>query len=95
MSDTRDRAPPEGLLQDGSKTMEIDGKDVTIKMTIETYHLSAHADRKQLDMLVSRVKGLKNVFIMHGEINKLNEFKSDLSKKYNAVIPKMGTEYTV
>jgi len=82
-------------LQDGSKTMKIDGRDVAIKMAVETYHLSAHADRKQLDMLISRVKGLKNIFIMHGEINKLNEFKSDLSRKYNAVIPKMGTEYTV
>jgi len=86
---------PGRQLQDGAKEIEIEGKKIKVTLPIETYHLSAHADRKQLDTFVSRIKGLKTVLVVHGEPNKLSEFGEDLSKKYRAIIPVIGTEYTI
>jgi predicted metal-dependent RNase len=87
---------PGRIIQDGGKEFEIEGKKIKVTLKVETYHLSAHADRKQLDTFVSRIKGLKTVMVVHGEPSKLAEFAEDLAKKkYRAIIPRIGTEYTV
>ncbi len=86
---------PGRQLQDGAKEIEVEGKKIKVTLKIETYHLSAHADRRQLDTFVSRIRGLRTVLVVHGEPNKLAEFAEDLSKKYRAIIPKRGVEYTL
>lgn len=86
---------PGRQLQDGAKEIEVEGKKIKVTLPIETYHLSAHADRKQLDTFVSRIKGLRTVLVVHGEPSKLAEFAEDLGKKYRAIIPRIGTEYTL
>jgi metallo-beta-lactamase family protein len=83
-------------LQDGAKEIEAEGKRIRVHLKVETYHLSAHADRRQLESFVGRIKGLKTVLVVHGEHEKLSEFAEDLTKKrYRAIIPRIGIEYTV
>lgn len=82
-------------LKDGEKNIQIDGKNVKVAMHVHNYHLSAHADRKQLELLMSRVKGLKNVFIVHGEKSKAEELRADIAHKYNAIVPKIGSEHNI
>ncbi|MDE1833424.1 MAG: MBL fold metallo-hydrolase [Candidatus Micrarchaeota archaeon] len=81
-------------IQEGAKTVTINHRKVNVQLSIEAYHLSAHADRPQLEKLIKSVEGLKNVYIVHGEKSKTEEFKTDLiSHKYNAVLPRLGGEY--
>ncbi len=82
-------------LQNGAKEVEIDKKKVAIKLKVETFHLSAHADRPQLLNLRTKVKGLKNVFIVHGEKSKSEQFREDISKKYKATVPSIGSTHTL
>jgi len=42
---------PGRKLADGARELEINGRRVSIKMAVEFYHLSAHADRPQLQKL--------------------------------------------
>lgn len=80
---------------DGAKEIELDGKKVKVKFTLERYHLSAHADRRQLMSFIGRISGLKNVFIVHGESGKAKELLEALKGKYNAIHPGLGSDYTV
>ena len=86
---------PGRKLADGAKELEINGRKVSIKMAVELYHLSAHADRPQLQKLVSDLEGLKKVFVIHGEEKKSEEFARYLSNRYEAHVPKLGEEYIV
>ncbi|MGI0134803.1 MAG: MBL fold metallo-hydrolase RNA specificity domain-containing protein, partial [Candidatus Micrarchaeaceae archaeon] len=80
-------------IQDGAKKVKINKSTVDIGLTIETYHLSAHADRPQLDTVVKRINGLKNIFIVHGEKTKSEEWRDDLKAKYHALLPEPLKEY--
>ncbi|HVC57950.1 MAG TPA: MBL fold metallo-hydrolase RNA specificity domain-containing protein [Candidatus Acidoferrales bacterium] len=81
-------------IQEGAKTISVNHKKVDVQMTVEAYHLSAHADRPQLDKMIKSVEGLKNIYIVHGEKTKTEEFKTDLATlKYNAILPRLGGEY--
>lgn len=74
-------------IQEGKKDVEFDGKKLDIKMKVETYHLSAHADRPQLMKLIGEIKGLENVFAVHGEETKIMEMTDSLKKSYYAKAP--------
>jgi predicted metal-dependent RNase len=80
-------------LESGAKSVNIDGKKVEVRMTIEKYHLSAHADRQQLLSFVGRVKGLRKIFIVHGEPEKSEELREALKDKYDAVCPQLASVY--
>ncbi|MEM0149751.1 MAG: MBL fold metallo-hydrolase RNA specificity domain-containing protein, partial [Candidatus Micrarchaeaceae archaeon] len=82
-------------LLEGAKTIVIDNREISVQMSVENYHLSAHADRKQLETLVASISNLKRIFIVHGERSKSEEFRDDLSKKYSAVIPKLGDKFDI
>ncbi|MGC9129819.1 MAG: MBL fold metallo-hydrolase [Candidatus Micrarchaeia archaeon] len=84
---------PGRRLADGEREIEINGRKIEIKMPVELYHLSAHADRPQLQKLVSNIVGLKKVFVVHGEENKSNEFAHYLSSRYEVHVPKLGEEF--
>ncbi len=64
-------------------------------MKVAFYHFSAHADRPQLLKLISKVKGLKTIFIDHGEENKSREFYDELKQKYDVRLPVLSTPYDV
>jgi predicted metal-dependent RNase len=82
-------------LQDGERELNIDRKKVKIALKVETFHMSAHADRKQLEMIPKKIKGLKHIFLVHGEPDKMEDLKSYLSAKYRVTIPKLGESYSI
>ncbi len=87
---TRGRA-----LLDGNRSLILGTKKINIKMRIEKYHLSAHADRQQLLHFISKIKNLKNIFIVHGEKYKSEQLKVSIGKKYNVVVPSILDEFSV
>ena len=82
-------------VQDGARSVFMEGREMKIEMDVETYHLSAHADRPQLEMLINRTKGLENVFILHGEINKSKELEEFAANRFKAHVPRMKDEYDI
>jgi hypothetical protein len=87
---TRGRA-----LQDGEKELMIDRKKVKVELKVETFHMSAHADRKQLELIPKKIKGLERVFIVHGEKEKAEDLKKLLEKSFDVVVPRVGEEYVI
>ncbi len=82
-------------MQDGAKTININGSDVRVQLDVETYHLSAHADRVQLESIPAKIRGVKTVFIVHGEHNKAEELREALAQKYHTVVPKLGESFSI
>ncbi len=82
-------------LQEGSKSIFMNGKEMRIEMNVNTFHLSAHADRPQLESLMNKVKGLQNVMIVHGEISKSKELREYASRKWEAKVPLIKESYEV
>ena len=74
-------------LQEGSKSISLNGNEMKISMDVNTFHLSAHADRPQLESLMGKVKGLRNVFIVHGELSKSKDLREYAAKRWNAKVP--------
>ncbi len=86
---------PGRMLQEGAKKLKFENTSVNINLTVDSEHLSAHADRPQLELMIKRVNGLKNVFIMHGEKSKSEELRADIANKYRAIVPKNEESYEV
>jgi hypothetical protein len=82
-------------LQDGAKRIRLDRYNVEVRLAVESQHLSAHADRPQLERYIKSIAGLKNVFIMHGEKSKSEELRADISGGYKAIVPKNGESYDI
>lgn len=80
-------------IAEGAKEVEINGKKLHIKMRVTQFHLSGHADRPQLLRFISKVNGLKNIFVIHGEGGKGKEMQEELSKKYKVHLPRLGEEF--
>jgi uncharacterized protein len=86
---------PGRQLQEGAKRIRFDKTVINIGLTVESQHLSAHADRPQLELMIKKINGLKNVFIMHGEKSKSEELREDISSKYKAIVPKNEESFEV
>ncbi|MGC8586218.1 MAG: MBL fold metallo-hydrolase RNA specificity domain-containing protein [Candidatus Micrarchaeia archaeon] len=82
-------------LLEGTKSIRLNGKEINVEMSVENYHLSAHADRRQLEMLLASIGNLKKVFIVHGEKSKAEEFRRDIAGKYEAIVPKLEETFDV
>ena len=54
--------------------------------------LSGHADFNELIQFANSVKGLKKIFLMHGEKTDLKEV---LEKNYEVIVPRMLDTYSV
>ena len=80
-------------IQEGAKEVILNDRKVSLGLSIKTYHISAHADRRQLEALPDKITNLKDIFLVHGEHEKIHELKEKLSKKYNVIIPKDGENY--
>jgi len=86
-------------IQDSNGMVTIDGENVRIRGKVETLHgFSAHAD---LDYIINyveevlRYNNVKNIFLVHGEKDAIENVKNILHKKgiTNVVIPEVNTEY--
>jgi len=83
-------------LLEGAKSIMYRGKEIKVKMKVKKINLSAHADRSGIVNYLDSIKGLENVFIVHGEENKRKELAKQLrKKKYNVILPKNGETYII
>ncbi len=83
------------MLQEGHKKVLLGGNEMTIEMEVNTFHLSAHADRPQLERIMTSVKGLKDVFLVHGEITKAKDLREWAAKRFVAKVPLLTEEHEI
>ncbi|MEM0154739.1 MAG: MBL fold metallo-hydrolase [Methanothrix sp.] len=85
-------------MQEGAREITINDSKIRVEMAVETYHMSAHADRKQLESIPGKIADLKRIFIVHGERGKSEYLKSrleELPKKYEVTVPNLGDSFEV
>jgi uncharacterized protein len=82
-------------LQEGARHIKISERKYDVKLTVQQFHLSAHADRRQLMSFYGKVQGLKNIFLVHGEESKQKELQAALKGKYHVVIPTLASDHTI
>lgn len=72
-------------LLEGKRTITIDDEEIEVKMDVKQVHFSAHADRNDLLQFIRNVnenRKLKTVYLVHGEQQKMEEFKKTLEDKF-------------
>jgi len=85
-------------IQDGVSPIKIFGDFYNVKAKVITMDaFSAHADRSDLIDYIHKVKGIKELFLVHGEEEQLNKFKSVLGEEgyKNINIPGFGETITL
>lgn len=80
-------------LLNGDKKVKIADREIELLMKVENIRISGHADRNELLQFIKGTRGLKRVFLVHGE--KGEELKEDLEKDYEVITPKLGDEYEI
>lgn len=78
---------------DGDKYVKIYGEEIAVKAKIYTINgFSAHADQKELIEWMRSIEGLKNLFLIHGEIDKMEIFSKEIKKElgYESKIVEYG-----
>ncbi|MCX7738490.1 MAG: MBL fold metallo-hydrolase [Hydrogenothermaceae bacterium] len=69
---------------DGAKKVKIYGEEVAVKAKIYTINgFSAHADQSGLLSFLSSNRSLQSVYLIHGEIEIMKEFKEKIKEKLN------------
>jgi predicted metal-dependent RNase len=76
----------------GRKRIKIREKEIKLNLRVESVKISGHADYNELLQFVKSIKGLKKVFIMHGE---KADLKDELEKSYDVVIPRLLETYPI
>ena len=88
-----DEESPGRLLQNlkTGDTIELDGKEVTVRAQIRRFNLSAHADKIGLTQVINKVNP-KHLILIHGGGNALHELarSGDLRSKHYIHIPGVG-----
>ena len=77
---------------EGEKKIKIGDKTIDIKMKIENIRMSGHADYNELIQFVRSVKGLKKIFLVHGENTDLVPV---LEKNYEVIVPRLLESYGI
>lgn len=85
-------------LFDGEHEVKIFGKKYKVRakvMAIGSY--SAHADRPQLLSWLGNIKGVKKIFLVHGEAESALALGKEIKSQLNVenVIPQQGEEYEI
>ncbi|MFH0835586.1 MAG: MBL fold metallo-hydrolase RNA specificity domain-containing protein [Candidatus Micrarchaeota archaeon] len=86
------------LLLEGTDELQIDDEKVPINLEVDEARFSAHSDQGELLKFIKGIKGLKNVFIQHGESEKCEEFSQAITKqnkKLRVEVPQLGEEFKV
>ncbi len=88
-----DEESPGRLLQnlETGETIELDGKELTVRAQIKRFSLSAHADKVGLGQVINKVNP-KHLVLIHGGSNALHELarSGDLRSKHYIHIPSVG-----
>jgi len=77
---------------EGDRKIRMGDREVELKMRVERIKISGHADYNELLQFIKGIKGLKRVFLMHGE---KSDLKEELEKKYEIVVPRLLETYGV
>ncbi|MFH1056848.1 MAG: MBL fold metallo-hydrolase [Candidatus Micrarchaeota archaeon] len=80
-------------LLDGAKELDIDDEKIEVKLKVAQAKFSAHSDHKELIEFTKTIRGLKRVFVQHGEAAKCEEFTDELGRKLNnveVIAPNLG-----
>lgn len=73
---------PGRALQEGAKVVTIEDQEVSVKAHVsETQAMSSHADQTQLLHWFNEVKGVKRLFLIHGEDEPRETLKNEIHKK--------------
>ncbi|VVB98450.1 Ribonuclease J [uncultured archaeon] len=80
-------------LLSGDKKIKLGEREIELLMKVENIRISGHADRNELLQFIKGTKGLKRVFLVHGE--KGAELREDLEKDYEVITPKLLDEYEI
>ncbi|MFH1785575.1 MAG: MBL fold metallo-hydrolase RNA specificity domain-containing protein [Candidatus Micrarchaeota archaeon] len=74
------------------KKIQIYDKEIELKLRVESIRLSGHADFNELTQYCRSIKGLKKIFLMHGEKSELKEV---LDNDYEVIIPRQLETYSI
>ena len=90
---------PGGMLRSGVESIKLFGEWKMVRAEIKVMDsFSAHADRGEMaDILINQRKGLKRLFLVHGEIDRQTKFVDFLNKRgFSKVdIPSLGEEVDI
>jgi len=79
-------------IADGERKIYLNDREIELRMKIENIHLSAHSDFNELQQFANGIKGLKRIFLVHGE---KTDIKEALERKYDVIIPQPGESYPI
>ncbi|WP_333805337.1 MBL fold metallo-hydrolase [Sulfurospirillum sp.] len=72
---------------DGEQFIRIYGEDIKVRAKLYTINgLSAHADRADMLAWIKHIKGLNTIYLIHGEIDKLELFKAYLKENVESKV---------
>jgi predicted metal-dependent RNase len=77
---------------EGAREITVREKEIKLGMRIERVKISGHADYNELLQFIKGIKGLKRVFLMHGE---KSDLKDELERKYEIVVPRLLETYGI
>lgn len=88
---------PGRVLSDGAEEVRVFGEDRPIRAQVEVMDsFSAHADRHEMaDFLANQRSSLKQLFLVHGTIDRQEAFREMLGRKGfdNIAVPELYQEY--
>ena len=87
---------PGGMLRDGIESIKLFGEHKMVKADIRIMDsFSAHGDRNEMYDFIENQKSVKKLFLVHGELERQEKFKSFLMEKgfSNIEIPAEGDEF--
>lgn len=72
---------------DGAEFLRIYGDEIKVKATVHTINgFSAHADRADMVEWMKHIKGLHHTYLIHGEIEKMELFKSYIHEQLDCKV---------
>jgi len=83
---------PGRRILEGDRKLRIGDREIELKLRVERVKISGHADFNELQQFVKSIKGLKRIYLMHGEKTDLREV---FEKKYEVVIPRLLETYGI
>ncbi len=86
---------PGRALIDGQREISFHDSKLNVEMAVELYHMSAHADRRQLEQIPKKIRGLREIFLVHGEKSKSISLMEWLKRGYKVTVPKIGDEHEI
>jgi predicted metal-dependent RNase len=86
------RGTPGYKVMQGDRSIRLRDREIKLRLQVEKMKLSGHADYNELLQFVRSIKGLKKIFVMHGE---KADLKDALEKNYDVVMPKILETYSV